>query len=79
MPIFLIKLQGDQPPVEGAVPSKYYSDAISCWEVELDSLDDLLGLIKEVGCPVIISEHADGIHTRKDRQWELEIYDHWRE
>lgn len=65
----------DKKPCDRAVLSEHktcYGESI--WEIEINSLEDLIAFRKEVGHPVILLEPYDV----KDMH-ELEIYDYYRE
>lgn len=44
------------------------------WTCEINSLEELLQLSVDVGCPVIVDKLND-----EGTFWELEIYDYYRE
>ena len=65
---------GKNPPCEGAVP--LYKDKKSAvWEIEINSLEELLQLsVKTVQPLILFAQDYD-----KDGVPELEIYDNYRE
>ena len=64
----------DEKPCDGAYldSEKGYDKNIKYWFIDINTLEDLLLLVKNVEEEVIISENIDGNYS-------LEIYDNWRE
>lgn len=46
--------------------------------VEINSLDDLMKFIDKYG-KIVISKKYDFIKTKPEHNYEIEIYDYWRE
>ena len=53
-----------------------FGDMVYVYEVELNSLEDLIELLKSVGHPLIIQ---DTIYLRSDNEFDIQIYDDYIE
>lgn len=53
-----------------------FGDVIYVYEVELNSLEDLIELLKSVGHPLIIQ---DTIYLRSNNEFDIQIYDDYIE
>ena len=64
-------------PCKNAVVKEMSCDNKYIWEVEINTLEDLLELCAEIGGEIILSDINN--HANKEPEFELEIYDDYRE